>query len=65
MAIATTSVEEVCRGAKRAARVLATLDTAVKNAALQAIALALREGTEEILEANRSDLAAAREAGLV
>jgi len=64
MAIATTSVEEVCRGAKRAARSLATLDAAVKNAALEAIALALREGTEEILEANRADLAAAREAGL-
>jgi glutamate-5-semialdehyde dehydrogenase len=64
MAIATTSVEEICRGAKRAARSLATLDAAVKNAALEAIALALREGTEEILEANRSDLAAAREAGL-
>ena len=64
MAIATTSVEEVCRGAKRAARALASLDAAVKNAALEAIALALREGTEEILEANRSDLAAAREAGL-
>ena len=61
---ATTSVEEVCRGAKQAARSLATLDAAVKNAALEAIALALREGAEEILEANRADLAAAREAGL-
>jgi glutamate-5-semialdehyde dehydrogenase len=64
MVIATTSVEDVCRSAKRAARALATLDAAVKNAALEAIALALREAAEEILEANRYDLAAAREAGL-
>jgi len=64
MAIATTSVEQVCAAAKRASRSLATLDSDVKNAALHAIAAALREGTEEILEANRSDLAAAREAGL-
>ncbi|HEY1775614.1 MAG TPA: glutamate-5-semialdehyde dehydrogenase [Solirubrobacteraceae bacterium] len=64
MAIATTSVEEVCREAKRAARTLATLPRETKDAALQAIAAALREGTEEILEANRADLHAAREAGL-
>jgi glutamate-5-semialdehyde dehydrogenase len=64
MAIATESVEQVCRAAKRAARTLATLDTAVKDAALEAIAEALSAGTEEILEANRADLAAGREAGL-
>ena len=64
MAIAATSVEEVCREAKRASRVLAALPRATKDAALEAIAAALRDATEEILDANRSDLAAAREAGL-
>ncbi|HZL54344.1 MAG TPA: glutamate-5-semialdehyde dehydrogenase [Solirubrobacteraceae bacterium] len=64
MAIVATSVEEVCREAKRASRVLAALPRATKDAALQAIAAALRDATEEILDANRSDLAAAREAGL-
>jgi glutamate-5-semialdehyde dehydrogenase len=64
MAVATTSVEEVCREAKRAARVLATLPRATKDSALEAIAVALREGAEEILEANRADVHAAREAGL-
>jgi glutamate-5-semialdehyde dehydrogenase len=64
MAVATTSVEEICREAKRAARALSTLPRATKDAALEAIALALRESTEEILEANRCDLVAAREAGL-
>ena len=64
MATATASVEEVCREAKRASRVLATLPRATKDAALEAIAAALREGVDEILEANRADLAAAREAGL-
>ncbi len=64
MAIVTESVSEVCRGAKRAARTLATLDTSVKDAALEAIAAALEAHVDEILEANRADLAAAREAGL-
>jgi glutamate-5-semialdehyde dehydrogenase len=64
MAIITESVPEVCRAAKRASRTLATLDTAVKNAALEAIAAALDAGVEEILEANRADVAAAREAGV-
>jgi glutamate-5-semialdehyde dehydrogenase len=64
MATVTESVEEVCRAAKRAARSLATLDTSVKNAALECVAQALQASTQEILDANRSDLAAAREAGL-
>ncbi len=38
MAIAVTSVADLCRAAKRAARVLAQTDTAVKDAALEAIA---------------------------
>jgi glutamate-5-semialdehyde dehydrogenase len=64
MAVVTESVSEVCRTAKRASRTLATLDTAVKNAALEAIAAALDAGVEEILEANRADVVAAREAGV-
>jgi glutamate-5-semialdehyde dehydrogenase len=64
MAIVTESVPEVCRAAKRAARTLATLEPAVKNAALEAIAAALGVSVEEILEANRADVAAAREAGM-
>ena len=64
MVSATASVEDVCRAAKRAARSLATLDTAVKNAALEAIAAALEASTAEILDANRADVEAGREAGL-
>jgi len=64
MAIATTSVEDACRAAKRAARTLATLDTATKNAALRRIAAELRAATAAILDANRQDVEAAREAGL-
>jgi glutamate-5-semialdehyde dehydrogenase len=64
MAVVTDSVPEVCRAAKRASRTLATLDTAIKNAALEAIAAALDGGVEEILEANRADVVAAREAGV-
>ena len=64
MVIATESVQEVCASAKRAARTLATLDTAVKNAALEAVAKALQASTREILDANGLDVAAAREAGI-
>jgi glutamate-5-semialdehyde dehydrogenase len=64
MAIATQSVTEICRAAKRAARQLATIDTATKNAALLAMADALEARTSEILEANARDLEAGREAGL-
>ena len=64
MATATTSVTEICRAAKRASRTLATLDSATKDAALEAIAVALVERTAEILEANARDLEAAREADI-
>ena len=64
MAIASQSVTDICQAAKGAARVLATLDTATKNAALEAVAEALIERTPQILEANRLDLEAGREAGL-
>jgi glutamate-5-semialdehyde dehydrogenase len=58
MATVVSSVEEICRSAKRAARELAQVDTGVKNAALEAIAAALEEQVEEILEANQRDLRA-------
>ncbi|HVR05094.1 MAG TPA: aldehyde dehydrogenase family protein, partial [Solirubrobacteraceae bacterium] len=59
-----TSIPEACRAARRAARTLATLDTAVKDSALRAIADALIERTPEILAANELDVAAGREADI-
>jgi glutamate-5-semialdehyde dehydrogenase len=64
MAVATQSVTDLCRAAKAAARELAALDTAAKDAALRAVADALEARTAEILEANARDLEAGREAGL-
>ncbi len=64
MAIAVSSVADTCRTAKRAARVLAQTDTAVKDAALEAIAAALERRTEEILAANARDMELAREADI-
>lgn len=62
MAVAVSTVADTCAAAKRAARTLAGTDTAVKDAALQDIAAALLERSEEILEANERDMAAGREA---
>jgi len=64
--VATTaaSVAEICAGAKRASRQLARLDTVTKNAALAAMADALEERVDEILEANARDMEAGREASL-
>jgi glutamate-5-semialdehyde dehydrogenase len=64
MATAVTSVADTCRAAKRAARVLAQTDTAVKDAALEAIATALNARTDEILAANERDMQLAREADI-
>ena len=64
MATTTRSVTDVCRAAKRASRGLASLDTATKNAALEAIAAALIERAPEILDANAQDLVTGRAAGL-
>jgi glutamate-5-semialdehyde dehydrogenase len=64
MATLTSSVADVCRAAKRAARELAQIDTAVKDAALEAIAAALEGRREEILEANERDMQLAREADI-
>jgi glutamate-5-semialdehyde dehydrogenase len=52
------------RAAKAASRKLASLSTAVKNEALQAIAGALLEHQDEILAANEEDVTQARDAGL-
>jgi glutamate-5-semialdehyde dehydrogenase len=64
VAIITQSVAEICAQAKQAARELAVLDTARKNAALEAMAAALERRAGEILEANDRDMAAGEEAGL-
>jgi glutamate-5-semialdehyde dehydrogenase len=64
MATTTIPVAEICARAKRAAKALARADTATKNAALELIAAALEERTEEILEANARDMEAGREAEL-
>jgi glutamate-5-semialdehyde dehydrogenase len=64
MATTTVSVAEICRAAKGASRTLATLGSNVKDAALEAIAVALIARTAEILEANERDLEAGREDGL-
>jgi glutamate-5-semialdehyde dehydrogenase len=64
MAIAVASVADTCRAAKRAARTLARTDTAIKDAALEAIATALETRTPEILEANERDMRLAREADI-
>ena len=61
MATTTISVAERCVAAKRASRKLAALSSGVKDAALQAIAVAIQERGDEILEANARDLEAARE----
>src|ERR1700722_13585405 len=64
MATVVSSVADVCARAREASRSLACIDTATKNAALLAIARALRECTGEILSANERDLAAGREADI-
>jgi len=64
MAVASPTVTDICREAKRASRALAQLDTGAKDAALHAIADALIARTPQILEANARDLDAGREAGL-
>jgi glutamate-5-semialdehyde dehydrogenase len=64
MATVTSSVADICAQAKRAAKALARVDTATKNEALERIAAALGERTEEILEANARDMHAGRESDL-
>jgi len=64
MATVISEVADVCRSAKRAARRLARTDSAVKDAALEAIAAGLQARVPEILEANEQDMRAGREDGI-
>jgi glutamate-5-semialdehyde dehydrogenase len=62
MAVQTRSVADVCAAAKEASRTLARLDSATRDAALEAIAATLEARLDEILEANVQDVAAGEEA---
>src|SRR5829696_10494527 len=64
MAVASPSVTDTCLAARAASRVLATMSTAAKDAALLRVADALEERAAEVLEANVRDLEAGRENGL-
>ncbi len=64
MATAISPVADTCRAAERAARTLAQIDTAVKDAALEAIAAALEDRVDEILAANERDMQAGRDADI-
>src|SRR5689334_3556501 len=64
MAVQTRSVAEICAAAKEASRTLARLDSATRDAALEAIAAALEARVDEIVEANAADLKAGGEAQL-
>jgi glutamate-5-semialdehyde dehydrogenase len=59
MATTAISVGETCAAAKRASRELASLPSAVKDAALEAVADAIEARADEILEANARDVATA------
>src|SRR5215211_1085822 len=59
-----TTVTDLCLAAKAAARGLAATSSAVKDAALLAMAAALEARIPEILEANARDLEAGRESEL-
>jgi glutamate-5-semialdehyde dehydrogenase len=64
MASTALSTAETCAVAKRASRTLATLGSDVKDAALHAIADALMQSTDEMLQANARDLEAGERNGL-
>lgn len=56
-------VEDLARGAKEASRALGFASDEVRCAAVRAMASALRERADEVLEANAADMEAARVAG--
>src|SRR3712207_1875536 len=62
--VSSTSVTDLALAAKAAARKLAAVPSATKDAALLAIADALEARIPEILDANARDLEAGRENGL-
>jgi glutamate-5-semialdehyde dehydrogenase len=55
-AAVAVGTRELAEGAKRSSRVLASLDEAARNAALEAMARALEAATAELLEANAEDM---------
>ena len=57
-------MQKIAQDAKAASQTLASLSSAIKNELLQQMAQALLNHTEELIEANEKDLAAARDAGL-
>ena len=57
--VTTTPVRAAAISAKRASRALAPLNEAARNAALEAIAVALAGATDALMEANALDLTAA------
>jgi glutamate-5-semialdehyde dehydrogenase len=64
MTTTASEIEQKARQAKRASRQLATASTTVKNAALNALADALVENSDEIVAANRRDIERGRADGL-
>ncbi len=62
--IEVPAVAEVCAAAKRASRALGRADAGTRNAALEAMAVALEERVEEVLEANAADLERGSDGGL-
>ena len=64
MATALSSVADICRSARRAARELAQIDAARRDAALTGIGDALIAHTDELLTANALDMESGRDAGL-
>ena len=60
----TSSLLDIGRRTRAAALRLATLDTAARNQAVEAVALALQEASPQILAANAADREAAQAAGI-
>ncbi|KPK61727.1 MAG: gamma-glutamyl phosphate reductase [Planctomycetes bacterium SM23_32] len=57
-------VDGLAKGAREASRAVARASTALKDAALEAMAAGVLDARDELKEANRRDLQAGREAGL-
>ena len=63
MTVTSISIEQQGQAARKASRELARASTEARNAALSAIAFGLEERVDEVLLANREDIAAAGRAG--
>lgn len=59
-----TAVTDICRRARQIAPSVAALPSAIRDAALEAMAIALLDSSEELVAANQRDVEAAREAGM-